>query len=100
MLTEDQRAKLTAEAEKRGVDANELIAAAESLTSKTPPKSAATPSAEKPKLFMYLLPFVTVKEVRQNWLELSESFPGDEMPAAGWAAKFASAAPAKPDEPA
>jgi hypothetical protein len=34
---------------------------------------------------MYLLPFVTVAEVRQKFLGLTESFPGDKSVASDWA---------------
>ena len=91
-LTSQQRAALEAKAKEVGVDPVKLIAEAEGLLA---PKSAASPdsstapdaTAEKPKLFMYLLPFVTVKEVRENWLGLTESFAGDGEVASSWAAK-------------
>ena len=95
-ISNDQRSRLAAAAQERGLDPAKLIAEAERQAAGQPdapgdkPKGDAPTSAEKPKLFMYLLPFVTVREVRQNWLELTDSFPGDNMPAAEWAAKFAS----------
>jgi hypothetical protein len=95
-LSNQQRAALEAEAKKRGIDPAKLIAEAERMSSSDssgppaevkPADSADAPTTEKPKLFMYLLPFVTVREVRENWLGLSDSFPGDNEIASAWAAK-------------
>src|SRR5690349_4271610 len=69
-LTNEQRSQLAAEAQKRGIDPAALIAAAEKQLGERPePKSPATadaPTQDQPKLFMYLLPFVTVREVREK----------------------------------
>lgn len=95
-LTNQQRAALEAKANEIGVDPKELIAEAESLQSESPqpatrpaasPNAGSASSADRPKLFMYLLPFVTVREVRTNWLGLSEVFAGDNEIASAWAAK-------------
>jgi len=89
-LTNQQRAALEAKAKEHGVDPAKLIAEAESLISASPAradKGKDAPSAEQPKLFMYLLPFVTVREVREVWLGLSDPFPGDREIASAWAAK-------------
>jgi hypothetical protein len=86
-LTNEQRSALTAEANRRGIDPGKLIAAAEQSTSGPGTDVQTGEPAEKPKLYMYLLPFVTVREVRQNWLGLTESFPGDSEVASKWAAK-------------
>lgn len=91
-LTDKQRAALEAKAKEAGVDAAKLIAEAESLSgggSEREVTSEAGAGGEPPKLFMYHLPFVRVREVRRIWLGLDESFPGDEAIAAEWAAKFA-----------
>lgn len=94
-LTSKQRAALEAKAKEAGVDAAELIAEAESLSAPSKDDSgegdtktdAAEPtSKEKPNLFMYLLPFVTVNEVRTIWLELGPVAGGDEY-AEAFAAK-------------
>lgn len=90
-LTDKQRAALEAKAKERGVDAAELIAAAESLSaggSETPSSKApgAAAKGEKPNLYMYHLPFVTVNEVRTIWLDLDPVAGGDEY-AGVWAAK-------------
>lgn len=100
-LNEQQRAALEAAAEREGVDPAELIAAAEAELAATEgeakPDAAAKPgSAEQPKLFQYHLAFVKVREVRANWLGLTDPFPGDDEVAAAWAARFA-AAPAPDD---
>jgi hypothetical protein len=107
-LTSKQRAALEAKAKERGVDSAKLIAEAESISqdSATTGGKAAAPatdsgadaSAEKPKLFMYLLPFVTVREVRGNWLGLNDSFPGDSSVASEWAAKHGAGGGEEPPE--
>lgn len=89
-LTSQQRAALEAAAKERGIDPAKLIAEAEAMSGsdETSAKESEPSSAEPPKLFMYLLPFVRVREVRKIWLKLEESFPGDDAVAAEWAAKF------------
>lgn len=91
-LTTEQRARLTAEAQRRGIDPAALIAAAESAPAGPVPGTPPVPGAEKPNLFMYLLPFVTVNEVRTIWLEL-DPVAGGEAYAAEWAAKQTAGAP-------
>ena len=87
-LTDKQRAALEAKAKENGVDPAKLIAEAEAMSGGSDASgSKASSGAEQPKLFMYLLPFVTVREVREVWLGLSESFPGDGEVASAWAAK-------------
>lgn len=99
-LSSNQRAALEAKARERGVDPAKLIAEAESMLSADQSGSGnaqdAAP-AEQPKLFMYLLPFVTVREVRQVWLGLSDSFPGDGEVASAWAAKQGGGSGGAPD---
>ena len=58
-------------------------------------------TGEPGSLFMYLLPFVTVGEVRRIWLKVPGSLPGadDNENAAGWAAKVAGAPAPPPGEP-
>lgn len=88
-LTNEQRALLTEEAKKRGLDPDKLIAAAERGSEGSTGKPATTagvPGKEKPNLYMYLLPFVTVNEVRTIWLEL-DPVAGGEQYAGEWAAK-------------
>ena len=103
MLTEKQRAALTAAAKEQGVNPVDLIEEAEALSGDggkpaEPDKPGTSSSGEPPKLFMYHLPFVRVREVRQVWLGLTESFPGDDEIASEWAAKHgADAAPPEPE---
>lgn len=91
-LTSKQRAALEAKAKEKGVDSGKLIAAAEALDSEgadAPAKSKApgmSAGGEKPNLYMYHLPFVTVNEVREIWLDLPPVTGGDEY-AGIWAAK-------------
>jgi hypothetical protein len=86
-LTSKQRAALEAKAKEHGVDPARLIAEAEALSDPAAPGTKQKSSGEQPKLYMYLLPFVRVREVREVWLGLGESFPGDEEVASEWAAK-------------
>ncbi len=100
-LSSKQRAALEAKAKERGIDAAKLVAAAESMQSgdSPPDDTGKTPGAsakgEKPNLYMYHLPFVTVNEVRTIWLDLDPVSGGDEY-AGIWAAKQG-AAPPKPE---
>lgn len=101
-LSSEQRAALKAEAERRGVDVDELIAAAElelegddagdeknKTAGKAAPAAAAAPA--QPPLYQYHLPFVTVNEVREKWLGLGP-VAGGEMYAGEWIAKQTSSA--------
>jgi len=91
-INDSQRALLEAEAKKRGIDPVALIREAEALTAGSPiskdaPKApGASAKGEKPNLYMYHLPFVTVNEVRTIWLDLEPVDGGDEY-AGVWAAK-------------
>ena len=102
-LNEEQEAKVRAYAQKNGLDEEKLVEEANKIQDSgagqvaqegSTPDNGGPPSSstEKPKLFQYHLPFVTVKEVRQNWLGLTDSFPGDNEVAAEWAAKYESSA--------
>lgn len=98
-LTSDQRARLEIEAERRGIDADELIRAAESVASGSASSPASKPSkaakSTDAPLYMYHLPFVTVNEVRTVWLGL-DPVAGGEQYAAEWAAERSPTASAKP----
>ena len=91
-LNDKQRAALEVKAKERGINSSKLIAAAEALESEGTAKTGdvKTPGAaakgEKPNLYMYHLPFVTVNEVRTIWLDLEPVTGGDEY-AGVWAAK-------------
>lgn len=90
-LTDEQFAALDKAAQDEGVDPGELRAAAESLDNGAPgsrsgiPNSPAAHPQQQGKLFMYLLPFVSVREVRQAFLGLTEPFDGDNEIASDWA---------------
>lgn len=106
MLTDIDKAKLAEFAKAEGLDPAKLVAAAERLEAggATPGGGAPVPGgkANEPKLYMYLLPFVTVAEVRRNFLGLTEPFPGDSKVASDWAREHPSASPtdASPGGPA
>lgn len=101
-LSAEQRAAIEAVAKREGVDPKELAAAAQDIVDgKDPaPDAPAGGGKEQPKLFMYLLPFVTVKEVRQRWLGLTDDFPGDRAVASEWAMEHggSNAPTGKPDD--
>jgi hypothetical protein len=92
MLSPEQRQRIEAEANQRGIDPAKLIAAAEEeLGGEKPDKATSKPGDKSagpavPPLYMYHLPFVTVNEVRERWLGLGPVAGGDE-----YAAKFAAA---------
>ncbi len=100
MLTSKQKTALEAKAKEKGIDAAKLIAAAETLSAAGASADAKAPGAaakgEKPNLYMYHLPFVTVNEVREIWLDLPPVAGGDEY-AGVWAAKQGTQAAAEPD---
>lgn len=96
-LSDIDKAKLRQVATDEGVDPAELIAEAERIggagnaapdvdgANKAEPKGAEKGASQQPKLFMYLLPYVRVREVRQTFLGLTEAFPGDDEIASDWA---------------
>ena len=90
-LSEQQKATIERVAAERGVSVADLTAEAERMLAEQPrtanEKATSGAVAEQPKLFMYLLPFVTVREVRMVWLGLEASFAGDDEVASSWAAK-------------
>ena len=87
-LSSAQREALVAEANRQGIDSAKLLELAERTSGegKSSKEGGDAPSKEKPALYMYLLPFVTVNEVRTIWLELDPVSGGDEY-AGAWAAK-------------
>jgi hypothetical protein len=96
-LTSKQKAALETKAKEKGIEPAKLLAAAEALSSEgaassEPKTPGAAAKGEKPNLYMYHLPFVTVNEVRTIWLDL-EPVAGGEEYAGIWAAK--QGAPAK-----
>ncbi len=78
-------------AKREGVDPEALLGA---VRKQVPAESGADnhkpgdgQARSEAKLYMYLLPFVTVREVRQVFLQLPDSFPGDTSVASDWATK-------------
>lgn len=95
-----QRARIEAEATKRGADPKAAIAHAEKLAASRdkakPDKSpagdadaSAAPSSEKPILVGFA-PFVKVREVRA-YMGLTERIPDDDMMCGAFAAKYSGA---------
>jgi hypothetical protein len=97
-LSEEQRTKLAAAAKSRGVDPAALIREAEKLVSDSekakPPGASA--KGDKPNLYLYHLPFVTVNEVRTIWLDL-DPVPGGDEYAAVWSTKQSGTGSAPPE---
>lgn len=105
MLTDLEKQQLKAIAESEGVDADRLLEVAQGLRGEDAggEDDAPAPAAQGdkgPKLFMYLLPFVKVGEVRAKFLGLDEPFPGDDQVASDWAREHPMASPtdSQPDE--
>ena len=96
-LTAAQLATLRDAAQTAGLDPAELIAAAEEEASAAQPGKdlAGNVGQEKPTLFAYHLPFIRVRELRKNWLDLDESLENDEMTCGEFEAWKASLAPPK-----
>lgn len=90
MLTKANEQRLRDVAAREGIDPERLIAVARRMDEggdRQGPMPESRGEANAPKLYMYLLPFVKVSEVRQVFLGLSEPFPGDNEVASDWAAK-------------
>lgn len=110
-LSDEQLAAIEKVAAKEGVDPKKLADAAEriqdgeaagpssSAGGKPPTAKPVAPDPQTPKLYMYLLPFVTVAEVRSKFLGLTAPFAGDKEVAADWAAEHGgTSAPAEGDQ--
>lgn len=104
----EKERELRAEAEREGVEPDDLIAAAEEVEAEEDEpategdgkkRSAGGKDGERPKLFQYHLPFLTVREVRE-FLGMTDPFPGDAKVAAEWALKYAPKSGAAPADEA
>jgi hypothetical protein len=84
-LSQKDEARLREAAAAEGVDPEALIAAAQAPGDGRREDGTGTGGRNQQKLYMYLLPFVTVAEVRQRFLGLNDSFPGDVEVASDWA---------------
>lgn len=104
-LSQDQIDRLTAEAERRGVDPRRLIAAAEAdAPAAKPAKDGETARSDgrptNERLLIGHLPFIKVVELRQIWLGLTDRIPDDEMTCGEYAAKHGGgSAPTTTPEP-
>src|SRR5687767_12628139 len=90
-LSPEQIAAVQAAAAEAGVDAGELVAAAEQIEAEESGTKSGAASGGLPKsdkIYQYHLPFIFVKELRQS-LGLTEAHPGDNMTCAEWAAQYA-----------
>jgi hypothetical protein len=92
------------EAERRGVDPDEAVSHARALTEdgSGEESGAAKATGGKPtfeRLLIGAFPFIKVRELRQNWLGLTERVEDDEMFCGDFAAKHggAASAPATPE---
>ncbi len=93
-LTDAQRTTIEDAARREGVSIDELVAAAEEALAEDDQGPASTPAPvgdEGPKLFQYHLPFIRVRELRQNWLGLSERIADDDLPCGQWLTKHGGA---------
>lgn len=102
MLTKQTEQRLREVAAREGIDPERLIAVARRMDDGFGAQStgeAGAGQANQPKLYMYLLPFVKVSEVRQVFLGLSEPFPGDNEVASDWAAKHPVSASGQDGQP-
>jgi hypothetical protein len=90
---------IRAEAERRGLDPDEAVKRAGGPA----PAEAGTTEGGKPtneRLLIGHLPFLKVRELRTEWLGLTERIPDDEMMCGEFAVKYgggAAPAPAAPE---
>jgi hypothetical protein len=102
-LDPKQEQAIRAEAEKRGLDPDEAVKRAGGAAApKTEGAAAAAEPGGKPtfeRLLIGAFPFIKVRELRQNWLGLTERVEDDEMFCGDFAAKHggAASAPATPE---
>lgn len=106
MLTKLEEAALRKRAEEQGIDPEEYLAAARAVDAEASAgdKGGAAPkgapgAAEPPKLFQYHLPFITVKELREKWLGLTEKIDDEDLPCGEWLAKHGGALAGSPAAP-
>lgn len=101
-LSAKQLSKIRGLAQELGLSPADLIAEAEGLASQTKPDSPSSdstgdaPSDGKPifeRLLIGAFPFIRVRELRQNWLGLTERVPDDEMMCGEFAAKHGGGQP-------
>ena len=112
-LDQARRDRITAEAEKRGIDPALAIRAAEKIAAsrdRAGPASAGegeapAPSGSKPTFECFLLgalPYLTVREFRAEWLGLAARIPDDDLITGDFLAKHGGAPTSAPtpEEPA
>lgn len=109
-LPDTVRKRIETEAAKRGADPGKAIAEAERLSSESEseePSPDKKPAAEsgsdfpapfKSQLLIGHLPFVLVRELRNDWLGLTERIPDDGLTCAEFQRKYGGApAPTTPE---
>ena len=87
MLDRAVEKRVRAEAQRRGIDPEEAVTEATRLAdagdeASEPEKDAKPDGPSRPtfeRLLIGVLPFITVRELRTNWLGLTESVPDDGM---------------------
>ena len=99
-LPDSKRKEIEAEARRRGVDANRAVEQAERLSSEAAPgaieqkrddgSKVKRPVAER--LLIGFLPFIKVRELRTQWLGLTESIVDEELTCSQWQLKHGAAA--------
>lgn len=85
-LSSAQIAAIEAKARERGVDPERLKAAAERVSGRTGAPKTNDDAPQRPSLSAFMLPFLTVREIRQA-IGLDAPFPGDPQIASDWAAR-------------
>lgn len=97
------RARIEAEAKRRGISPTAALARAEGLssastgTAPTPPAPADDGTPARPvadRLLIGFLPFIKVRELRALWLGLDDRIPDDEMTCGDYQVKHGGAAAA------
>lgn len=86
-LPDAVRARIEAEAQRRGADPAEAVRVAEQVLASPAPGEGATMKPIAERLLIGFLPFIKVRELREQWLGLTERVPDDEMMCGDFALK-------------
>lgn len=94
-LSQDQRDRVIAMAEEAGLDTDEALREAERQMSEGDGSEGdgdeAKQRPEADRFLIGFLPYVRVRELRQDWLGISERIEDDDLPTGRWLLKHGGA---------
>ena len=102
-LPDTTRKRIEAEAAKRGVDPAKALAASERISKPSAPTESKAVATGKPladRLLIGFLPFIKVRELRAEWLGLSERITDDDLTCGEFQAKYGGAGQSAVADPA